>query len=249
MERLKTYTDTALDGKYYVDYAYIKEPLDRAIMLFATKGLEVPSPAMVAAMRVGKPVMHPFWQRTVTNMDIVARPERGDYILFNNKVLNNLYTKDLVKLLSHSKFGKNKFRIPKKDKKFINEIIEEAITNGKASICKETSAVTIVNEINKKDYLKFMFDNVKLGISTQEFGNYLSEKEFGGLDRSFGTGKYLTYSLCTDPDALDNSYLYLSKIIMHNFDHNHMFDILYDWSHPTYTNSVFGVRFRLVEDH
>lgn len=170
-------TDTILDGKYELHWNYAYGPYHKQMLLLGKKGLEIPSPALIGAMRASTSTDHNFWYTCRTSMPYIGRPKTGDYVFIRGPLgltLCKIYASAMV--AAHKKH--KEFVFPDQDVRFIDSLIKEALEEKMPSAFEVAAEGQVIeaNDFGKNNLAPKIFSDATLGIVAGRYGISLRDR-------------------------------------------------------------------------
>lgn len=128
---------STMDGKYAVDYVYLRGDLEEKVDTLNSLGLKTISPAELIYIMKGRKLSDKFPSQTHTRVSVLHDPEQKNVYLDSSGFILDRYYKEMYQ----SEFERKPFFIPESDKKYLVEHLETLVSKVTAFIIDESKII------------------------------------------------------------------------------------------------------------
>ena len=159
-------------GLYTITYARKEAQLDVQEAAFATKGLEIVSPAQLGFLRTkGRKGTFNLYSRT--NADVFYDDRTNQVVIVPDGAISKIVG---VSSLVGAHMQNSDYIIPENQRDTIYAMVDEMLKNGTAFVAPHGQTAVQTSEFGKNNLTSRLFSDKRLGFEAQEYGDWLQSQ-------------------------------------------------------------------------
>ena len=174
-------------GLYTITYARKEAQLDVQEAAFATKGLEIVSPAQLGFLRAhGR--KGTFNLYSGTNADVFYDDRTNQVVIVPDGAISKIVG---VSSLVGAHMQNSDYIIPENQRDTIYAMVDEMLKNGTAFVAPHGQTAVQTSEFGKNNLTSRLFSDKRLGFEAQEYGDWLKERGRASQSMFFDLADYV----------------------------------------------------------